>query len=308
MLMESRAWPVSGHYRPTGSDNRAGDHLMTSVQAAGVMHATLGGVPIALRVEDAETFKSPHTGRELQRLRVAAEVSRDAAAVFDEPVEDRPRVIGLDDSRWRIVDSAWSYGSGILVAHVQATLEMEEALQPSAVQISDRMLLVPTRYSEEYEEGAIVVTMRIVLDREATQEFHEFEGSQWDDETEDRSYFPVTSVGLRENPIEMRFGRVLWRKVRGTDQTEFGFALVERPWDQVEHSNVFASIGQPELQRVREVAAQTSEGFSMLLEALTRSGAVSAADAAAIHTAMGTAARRRAYEFRRADDLDEFGL
>jgi hypothetical protein len=262
----------------------------------------LAGGQVAATVEEAESFPSPHTGRELRRFQVSFVVDDDATNTRVVEALEAQQAVTLHDgagqgSSFTPSKNSWSFTEGVTRYYHQVQLTEQEHLRPTAV-VVDGVELAPYAYEETIDhDGAMVVNLKA---RVADPAHTELQALITRHSADYPSYFPVVRNGLQDTPRTMRWGKCTWSAHDGV--FKHNLILVEDVHDQGREP--ILPLDYPEGHRAREMAAKTSALVTELLRVLEAKGAL---DADEVHQLTAAAERQvqgLAQEFYRMDDID----
>ncbi len=260
----------------------------------------LAGIRVAATIEEAESFPSPHTGRELRRHQASFVVDDEAAN--DRIVEalQAEQDVTLHDQTGQRASftpgkHSWSFTDGVTRYLHQVELAEREHLQPTSV-VVDGFELVPYAYEETVEgDGALVIDLKARMDGPAHAELQAIIMRR----SANDSYFPMVRKGLQDAPRTMRFGGCTWSTHDG--EFKHRLVLVEEAYDQGEP---LAPLDYPEGRRGREVAAKALTLVTELVRVLEAKGALNTDEVRQLTAAAEQRAKELKPEFRRVDDVD----
>ncbi len=266
------------------------------------MRIVLGGIELPITVRKSDANASRHTGRQLRHLEVELVVDGDEAEQrVRQALDDSGSVpaglvtdTGEADGTWVVEEASSSYRDGVPVFHHVLELHEWEELEARALQIAG-LTLEPYTYEERFDGDALVVTARVTIDRSQQDALF----SQDDDE----SYFPVTRVGLSEEPRMMRLGRCLWSREQQVIKQEI--VLVDRAYDD-DQSNVHHGFDEPTLSHLQEMALQDGKLLCEVCDLLSDAGAISSEGLDRLAPDLDRIRNRDSREFSRVEDLDEW--
>jgi len=265
------------------------------------MHIVLGETNLALIVKSSEVDISRHTGRDLRRLEVelvvkSEEVEEQLRAAL-EVASEVPVCLVADsgdaDGLWMVGERSSSYRDGVPIYHHVLELTEWEEIKASALELAG-LSLEPYAYSESFDGEALIVTARVIIDRDQQDALFSHEGGR---------YFPVVRRGLSEEPRLMRMGSCLWSREQQTIKQEL--VLVDRAYDEDEH-HLRHGLDEPSRSHLEEMALEDGELLCTLCDLLAESGAVSSEDLARLTPTLGKVRNRDSREFLRVMDLEEW--
>lgn len=265
------------------------------------MRIVLGGVELPVTVRDLEAQTSRHTGRNLRRLEVALDVNSDEAeqqaeqvleAVSDDPVSLVAHS-GETDGQWIVVERSMSYQDGLPMFHHVLELQEWEELKARALLVAG-LTLEPYAYEERLDGEALVVTARVIIDRDQQDALFR--------QDDDERYFPVVRVGLSEEPRMMRMGRCLWSREQSVIRQEL--TLVDRAYD--DEDPLRHGLDEPALPHLEEMVVEDGKLLCVLCDLLADAGAISSEGMGRLTPALDRLRNRDSREFLRVLDLDEW--
>jgi hypothetical protein len=263
----------------------------------------LAGIQVAATVEEAESFTSPHTGRELRRFQVTFVVDDEATNARVVEALQAQQAVTLHDGAGQRASftpskNSWSFTDGVSRYHHQVELTEQEHLQPNAV-VVDGVELVPYAYEETIEhDGAIVIDLKA---RAVDPAHTELQAIITRRQADYPSYFPVVRKGLQETSRTMRFGKCTWSAHDG--EFKHNLFLVEDAYDRDEPEPLLP-LDYPEGRRGREMAAKALTLVTELLRVLEAKGALDADEVRQLTAAAERQVEGLSRELSRMDDID----
>jgi len=258
-----------------------------------------------VELEELDSGFSPHTGRELRRVQVSLQVAAEKSEIVNDELSaarEPDHALSADGSRWTVHDSSYSYQDGSPSHNYRAELhEVEEPAKAERVEMLG-LSLVPSRYKEEADEddGTLVISFLVAVKAgddavlESAIQHHRQSGA----------YFDVVRVGVSEEPLQVRFGRCLWRR-----EEDGRLHLLRLVGDsQVTDKDVgpWARLHQPQLRRSQKKIAALEDTVSGLIEQLEKAGVLDSEAAAAISAGTADSWSRHVRDFDEAGDLESF--
>lgn len=243
-----------------------------------------------------ETFESPHTHQQLQRLEASFSVLGDieASRVRDAITGREP--IGIDPDtgrRFRVVSSSYSYHDSSSTNFV-VELQETELLEPISLDIGG-IPVVPTRYSEEPAQGGIVVNALVAVSDDVAERLEDLI-------VDGPLYFEVVREGVEEGARSMRFGQCLW----STEEEGRAYLLVLVE-EGVDHATGRGpGLFQPTLARIEEAVAELSGLVRTMGDRLVAADVFESSDWASILAAVSdpSSVNRERRRFQEADDVE----
>lgn len=257
------------------------------------------------QAEELPPATSAHTGQQLRRVELELRVSGDlqddletalkaAAAPAGSPLEG-------EGTSWLVSSHSYSYTDNerpLVYTHRLELQEVEE-LQASTVEV-EGLALVPIQYSEDVDEGALLVSLVTDVSGEDGERLEELIVTQED------QYFDVVRRGVSESPVRMRFGRCLWQRGEG-DTRRHNLTLVADE-GQPDRPLGFALLNQPQLGRTIEKTVAHTKALDLLVEQLRSQGVLTDEVANNIKAAAlpHELTSRESREFCRTGKIDQF--
>ncbi|MGW5803807.1 hypothetical protein ACWFQ7_29515 [Streptomyces bacillaris] len=257
------------------------------------------------KAEELPPATSPHTGRQLRRVKLELSVPSDlqdglenelkaAAAPAGQPLQG-------EGTSWLVGNHSFSYTDNArprVYTHRVELQEVEE-LEASAVEVAG-LTLVPVKYNEDFIEGTLLVTLITEVSGEEGERLEELLVTAGD------NYVDVVRRGVSETSLRMRFGRCLWQQGVG-DTRLHNLALVADE-DQPDLPLGYAGINQPQFSRALEKTVATSKALDLLVEQLHSQGILTEEVAASIKAAAlpHELTPRESREFCRTDKIESF--
>jgi hypothetical protein len=258
-----------------------------------------------VEMEELDPGSSPYTGHELRRVQVSFQVAAERSeAVNDElsAAREADQALSADGSRWTVHESSHSYQDGSPSHSYRAELhEIEEPVKAERVEMLG-LSLVPSRYKEEADEddGTLVISFLVAVEAgdDAILE------SAIQDNRQSGEYFEAVRVGVSEEPLQVRFGRCLWR--REEDGRLHLLRLVGDSQVTDKDAGPWARLHQPQLRRSQKKIAALEDTVSGLIEQLEKAGVLDSGAAAAIGAGTADSWSRHVRDFDEAGDLESF--
>jgi hypothetical protein len=235
-------------------------------------------------------------------LRVASDDEHDALnAELGESLDGPAILAGSGSIQWMVTSHSYSYTDNEPPLH---HIELTERQQLSLDRVEfDGLALIPDRSSLS-ESGDAVVEFLVNMSAEQHQKFEtilqQHRGADVD------RYFPVSLVGIAEQPVRMRFGRCLWQDL-GDAGVRHLIVLVADEEDEQSQSPGFEQLMRPAQDRLMAGALNMKRRLDALIAELQRANVL---DEAAVGRIIDEANRYptspEVREFERADDVDEF--
>lgn len=264
------------------------------------MDLIVAGERIPVAVTERVETESPYTGRQLDTLEVEFRLlSVDARERFAEMLRDRDATVESESGkRYEASLRSQSYQDASPITHFTVELKEVEEIRATRVVIDGSLALVPDRYDERYDDGAIAIRLTTTTTEALTDQLEAAI-------TGGEQYFPVVREGVQEEPLEVRFGRCLWEDQPDGSRKHF-IVLVERSWDEERDRPPFKGPHEPEIRRLEEAVASLQSLVRDLADQLVAAGTLSAVDVDAISERTKAVAPPQLRQFDRAKDIDDF--
>lgn len=172
---------------------------------------------------------------------------------------------------------------------------------PEAIEFAG-FALRPFRYSENTEEGGLAVALQATLTAEETERLR---GLQAD---EGRSYWPVIRRGIEAEPIEMRFGRIIWQP-RDDGAIDHEITLVSKTYDESQSDAPFVGLaGEPERFHLVRIVSRLSAQIDALLTGIESGAPIDSELARGIREAGERGERTGKFVFYEVNNLADWWL
>ena len=167
-----------------------------------------GEITARATIEDLDGFPSRFSGKNLRRAKatISAEDEEESQTHVIAARSSKTLVETADGFVWEIVSSSLEFTDQGPSA--QLDLQEYEPILATEVIFPD-FTLKPTAYNEDvYGEMLIVQILAKNLKSETFQQIRALRDTQYGEEFD---YFEVTRRGVSDEPLSVRFGRVLWQ-------------------------------------------------------------------------------------------------
>ena len=252
-------------------------------------------------VEEEKSF-SKHTEKELTdykiEIRLQGAENRDW---FEESIKNN--LYKLDNNediiakyKGQVISSSSSSQSDLYNYTIK--LFEKENLNIEKLIIGD-LELEPYEYGEEYN-STIQQDEYLQIDVKSEVGYSEFMKLY----TSESKYFKVIRKGINENPVDMRFGKVIWSDLEDTEKIKIDFRLVEKVYDD----NTENSLGfnQPEVNHLIEKTAYKNKVFDILINHLIDEDILSKAKLEEFKEEAQEAMPDEAFKFVEVNDIDRY--
>ena len=260
------------------------------------------GRPLTFPVEEVEAAQSPHTGRELRKLKTSVTVSPQVAAQVKDLLATSP-----------VADSEGSLWSGNLDMesytndgphNMTITWSESEHLQADTIEFEGLKLAPSAGHYEERtnKDGSIAVAFQATLTTEETDRLRSLVPAK----RSEVRYWPVIRRGVSDEPRNMRLGRVLWQQL---DDGAIGhdITLVDEAFDSSEASNAFLGLaGEPQVGNLIHQVSALLVQFETLLAELEAAGTVAPEAVERVRASADTLAATRRHIFFEVSDLSKW--
>jgi hypothetical protein len=201
---------------------------------------------------------------------------------------------------WRVGDRSYSYQQGQPPGIQTVDLEEEEQLNLERIDF-EGLSLIPDQWSLGQWAEATTLTFLTTVDADTHQRFEQALERSYTEE--EQTYFPVTWVGIREDPVPMRFGKCLWE--RGEDGgARHRIVLVSEEGDDQEGG--LSEMFEPERSRLMQQAVIVNVKLDALIEELHQVGVLGDEAIARVTQKVAPLPFVRLRQFDRVDDVDSF--
>ncbi len=230
---------------------------------------------VAVHVDRRESFVSPHTGANLERLTVSAIITGDEANESFGGFLQSANPAGVPEvaeagaiaKRWSVGNHSWSHTDGNAYHHTIELIELETL-------VADRLCLgdlevVPYAYEERFDDDRLVIETKVAVQQDQHDQLKVMLTAA--------GRFQVIRRGISDEPIEMRFGLCYWSPA----ESGFKHTLVLVDVRQPEVGNVWAQTFQW-VSAVRQQSVKTTAIVESLLDALVASGSMTSEETAAV--------------------------
>jgi hypothetical protein len=243
------------------------------------MYFDLNGRELRVKVLENDSFRSKHTGNELQKITIeitanGEEAHEDLKQIFSNAKEKwiySTDGNGKLENKWKCINDSYYYRSGYPKYRHTVEFEEMEELNLDSLTLNGTVELNPYDYSERFSEDALVIDAKVKL---AIEKESSLLGLM-----KARKYFSVIRSGISNEVKEMRFGLVLWSK--HDDGDKYHLHLVERCYDDNEKP---MRLFEPMMSNMQNAICENSVILKDLLDLLSRKGIISKGEIEAIHT------------------------
>lgn len=224
-----------------------------------------------VEVEELEATESVLTGNLLRRIEV--EISVDGEELNEQLLQElQPAKPGgealIHDTAggsWRVDNRSYSIHGGDQFSH---TIQLEEHEQLTLTRVEfGRVSVVPERWDLSGDKP-MVLSLLVALDQ---AQHTELEQAIAEPRTDENQYFAVRQVGIREEPVTMRFGRCYWQPL-DDGRTRHLVHLVAEQGDDDSDTPVQLLIHEPDLSRLKERSIAHSQQLDALIQELHTAG------------------------------------
>jgi hypothetical protein len=161
--------------------------------------------------------------------------------------------------------------------------------------------LRPRKYREEADEddGRLIISILILVEGDDDTVLE----SAIREQRAMRGYFPVVRVGVRDSPIQVRFGRCLWKKEASG---RLHLLRLVADADVIREESAVHRIHQPELLLAQQKAAALEDMLSALLGKLGGVGVLNEAQAQEIRESADDSWGRHSRDFDEAANIERY--
>lgn len=158
--------------------------------------------------------------------------------------------------------------------------------------------LQPYEYKEEYNPK--IQDEYLYIDVKAKVNYNEFLKLY----TSEPTYFEVIRKGINENPVDMRFGKLIWSKLEDTKKIKIDFVMVEKAYDDSKESSL--NINQPEVNNLIEETAYKNKLFDILIDYLIDENILSKSKLEEFNEKVKGSMSEEAFKFVEVNDVDKY--
>lgn len=159
--------------------------------------------------------------------------------------------------------------------------------------------LVTYEYEEKYND-TIEQDRYLSIDAKAEVDYSEFIKLY----TSESKYFEVVREGINDNPVDMRFGKVIWSKIEDTEKIKIDFVMVEKIYDDSEGSSL--NINQPEVNNLIRESAYKNKLFDILIDYLIDEDILSKTKLKEFEEKVKDSMSEEAFKFVEVNDVDKY--
>jgi hypothetical protein len=244
----------------------------------------------------SESFEiSKHSGKQLRKLTVALRANEMRAK--DDLIKfgsDRvvAKVEGLDrpEIDFTISSSSYSYRDGSPVTTFTWELTEIEVINVKTVYL-ENIRLSPYHYFEEFDDkGHLSITMRVELNDEEERSLRDLP-----------LYFAVTREGISVDPLDMRFGQIIWSQSH--DKYKLHLNIVDK---RVDDGGINRGLFSPTMGNMEVAISKGALRLDSILEKLVEKNVITLEEKEEILTPNKTALALKTRQLDRVDDIDDF--
>lgn len=262
------------------------------------MHIKIEESEIPININEQGEFISQHTGNALTWIEASFRVYGDKAVEQVQAARHTSRITVVSDNSeegmWQVKEVSQSYTYG--QPHHDFVWEFKEmeVLKIETLKLAN-LEVKPYLYEEEIKNGCLYVTALVKL---MPAEFEDLLAVYFGD-----TYFLVIRQGINAEPIEMRFGKVIWSK--DEDTIKFKIYLVDKKHDDTDlHLGLF----QPELSNIKALLANNAEVMFSLLKMLEEKDILDSQEVEKMLDVDANILNVRDLDFFRVEDIDKYPI
>lgn len=261
------------------------------------MELRTGDFRISIRIAEETTETSPHTGKELRRIRAECAISHQQKEQLRAALKKDVNVTLCDHEGRELGTYSAKLGSFVhrqAASLGQGTIELSEVeiLHPSSLVIGD-LEVEPVEFEETADDGSLCIAARFDPDLDGAHYLFEL--------PHESTYFPVVRHGLSDDVKSMRFGKCIWSQAG--EAVKHRVTLVEETYDQgVSKPGLLSDY--PEANNVQDMLADQIEILAQLIERLQAKGILLEEEVEAVRTVARKAHLRRLADFYKVRDVD----
>lgn len=256
----------------------------------------LQGTIIRAEIVKARNVPSKHTGQPLRVLNVEfytgseSELDRVTSLSSDRKPFQVKQDSGEPLGKFKAGRTSYSYQDQRSDAKHLWELEEIEELNVQNLVLAD-LAVVPYRYEEEFDDRGLHIKANVRLTGEEEERLRVLP-----------HYFQVIRRGISDEPIEMRFGQLVWSRQEG-DDFKMQLILVDRAYDE---PRPLPRPFDPELNNVERMLVETNESLRALLFMLEDKGVLAKSEVEKLTQPSDESLKNRYKELFRVRDLDEW--
>ena len=270
-----------------------------------MMFLVISDQKVPWQVIERSSITSRHTGRELQQLTVKLYISD---PTIQEELEEN--ILGSKDKEissfdptsdtsqtWTISNNSYRYSDGDPIRYYTLELTEKDSYELTKLIIDDTEI-EPYLYSEYFNENRLVIETKVTISGPDEAKLCQL----LKEKLKENGYFQVKRIGINENPVEMRFGRVIWSQ--NDKEKKFSLILVAKNDDGKEDPALFyyydIAIDNTIIQ-----LTETKQILNKLIKKLTEKDVLSGEEAEEILKVDVDDARLAELQFIRCPDIDK---
>lgn len=200
-----------------------------------------------------------------------------------------------NEKLWKIFNKSYHYQGNDPNTIYDYSLEIKEMedMTIESIDIED-INLKPYEYSEEIDKDALIINMKVKIDKETHTRLKPF--------IKKRNYFNVVRHGIQEETRKMRFGRPLWSDYENGIKAEF--VLVEEIFDK--DDDKFRGINEPDNTNLKKELSRVSIILENLLTKIANNNILSKKDIDELTNPTEEELWEKKYLFNKVEDIDKF--
>jgi hypothetical protein len=275
--------------------------------ATSIVSLVLLGQLRDLQVVELDPVPAPLTRVPLRRISFTLRVRDDEEherleAELAETADGPAVIVGAEGVQWEVTSRMYSYRDGMPAAH-EMELTERQGLTFDRMEFGG-LVLTPERWSLG-SGGDPALTFLASMSAEQHQQFEQELEKRWTAEGPD-VYFPVSMIGLTDQPIRVRFGRCLWQGFEGGGARHRIVLVPEEGDAQGTGIPGLLQLVEPSRSRLIEQSVGAKLKIDAVIEELQRAGVLAGDAIERIQSAADSAPFAAVREYDRVPDVEDF--
>lgn len=213
------------------------------------MFFIIGGHEIKVEVEKSQKFRSKHSGKTLEKLKIHFQV-------YNQRKVPKTIFSKEDNRKWTVKNSSYYYTEGNPVIRYIFEIEEVEELNIICLKLNN-LNIEPYNYYEEIDASkgdSLIIKARTEINFDSWEKIQEIYNQN--------EYFSVVREGISDEKMNMRFERVIWSKEQNS--IKCALLLYENVYDEFKiHSPI-----KPEIESLKKYLIKNENIIEFLIELL----------------------------------------